>query len=203
MDPPTHCITELLHAWSEGDRGALDRLVRVVYDDLHRMAQRYMALERPDHTLQATALVHEAYLRLLDSERPNWQDRAHFFAVCARTMRRILVDLARAHQALKRRGDSPPLCLGEGVAVTGGPGTDVVAVDDALTALAVLDPRKSQVVELRFFGGLSAKETAEVLKISEATAQREWKIAKGWLRRELTKGGPGKEKLSEEQSSGA
>jgi RNA polymerase sigma factor (TIGR02999 family) len=177
--------------------------MRAVYDDLHRLARRYMAQERPDHTLQATALVHETYLRLLDSAHPSWQDRAHFLAVCARTMRRILVDLGRTYQALKRGGAASSLCLNEAVAVAGRPGTDVVAVDDALTALAALDPRKSQVVELRFFGGLSAKETAEVLKISEATALREWKIAKGWLRRELTKGEPSTEELSKEKSSGA
>jgi RNA polymerase sigma factor (TIGR02999 family) len=187
MDPPTHKITHLLHAWSEGDQSALHRLMPIVYDDLHRLARRYMAQERPDHTLQATALVHEAYLRLLDSAHPSWQDRAHFLAVCARTMRRVLVNLGRTHQALKRGGDAPSLCLNEAVAMVGRPGTDVVAVDDALTALAALDPRKSQVVELRFFGGLSAKETAEVLKISEATVLREWTIAKGWLRRELIK----------------
>jgi RNA polymerase sigma factor (TIGR02999 family) len=187
MDCPAHQISQFLHAWSEGDQHALDQLMPMVYDDLHRLARRYMAQERPDHTLQATALVHETYLRLLDSAHPSWQDRAHFLAVCARVMRRILVDLGRTHQALKRGGDTPSLCLKEAIAIAGRPGTDLVAVDDALTALAAFDPRKGQVVELRFFGGLSAKETAEVLKISEETALREWKIAKGWLRRELSK----------------
>src|SRR5580698_447077 len=187
-------ITELLQAWSEGDQGALDQLMTVVYDDLHRLAQRYMAQERPGHTLQATALVHEAYLRLLDSAQPSWQDKAHFFAVCACMMRRILVDWARSRQTLKRQGDLAPLCLEEAVADVGHPGTDLVAVDDALTALAAADARKSQVVELRFFGGLSAKETAEVLKVSEETALRDWKLAKSWLRRELTKEKPTKEK---------
>jgi RNA polymerase sigma factor (TIGR02999 family) len=203
LDPSTHRITHMLQAWSEGDQSALDRLLPLVYNDLHRLARQYMAQERPDHTLQATALVHEAYLRLLDSAQPTWQGRAHFLAVCARTMRHILVDWGRTHQALKRGGDVPPLCLKEAVAAVGRPGTDLVAVDDALTALAALDPRKSQVVELRFFGGLSAKETAEVLKVSEDTALREWKIAKGWLRRELTKEKPPKEKQGEEQSRGA
>jgi RNA polymerase sigma factor (TIGR02999 family) len=193
MDSTTHQITRLLHAWSEGDSAALDQLMPLVYDDLHRMAQRCMARERPDHTLQATALIHEAYLRLLDSTHPSWQDKAHFFAVCARVMRRILVDWARSRQRLKRRSDMPALRLHEEVAVVGGPGTDLIAVDDALTALAARDPRKSQIVELRFFGGLSAKETAAVLKISEETALREWKLAKGWLLRELSPESPRKE----------
>jgi RNA polymerase sigma factor (TIGR02999 family) len=189
-DTPAHRITQLLQAWSAGDQAALDQLMPVVYDDLHRLAQRFMAQERPGHTLQTTALVHEAYLRLLDSEHPSWQDRTHFFAVCARTMRRILVDWARARQTLKRR-DAAPLCIEEALAALGSRGTDLVAVDEALTALAAVDPRKSQVVELRFFGGLSAKETAEVLKVSEETALRDWKFAKSWLRRELINEKPG------------
>jgi RNA polymerase sigma factor (TIGR02999 family) len=185
--PPTHEITQLLQAWSQGDPGALDQLVPLVYDDLHRLAQRYMAHERPHHTLQATALVHEVYLRLLDSAQPSWQDRAHFLAICARTMRRILVDWGRTHQAQKRGGNVSSLCLEEAIAVVGSLG-DLVAVDDALTALAALDSRKSQIVELRFFGGLSTRETAEVLKISDDTVQRDWKLAKSWLRRELERG---------------
>jgi RNA polymerase sigma factor (TIGR02999 family) len=187
MDPACQQITKLLHAWSEGDQAALDLLMSAVYDDLHAMAQRYMAQERPGHTLQATALVHEAYLRLFDSALPSWTDRVHFFAVCARTMRRILVDWARGRQTLKRGSDLPSLYLEEVLAGVGHPGTDFVAVDDALTALAGVDARKSQVVELRFFGGLSAKETAEVLKISEETVLRDWRFSKSWLRRELTK----------------
>jgi RNA polymerase sigma factor (TIGR02999 family) len=147
-----------------------------------------MAQERHEHTLQATALVHEAYLRLLDSAHPSWRDRAHFLAVCARTMRRILVDWGRTQQAQKRGNNKPSLCLEEAIAIVGSPSTDLVAVDDALTALAVLDPRKGQIVELRFFGGLNARETAEVLKISEDTVLRDWKIAKSWLRRELERG---------------
>jgi RNA polymerase sigma factor (TIGR02999 family) len=146
-----------------------------------------MAQERPNHTLQATAVVHETYLRLLDSAQPTWQDRAHFLAVCARIMRHILVDWGRVRGTVKRGGGVETLCLEEARAVAGRTNTDIVALDDALTALAGIDPRKSQVVELRFFGGLSARETGEVLKISEETALREWKIAKGWLRRELTK----------------
>jgi len=158
----------------------------LVYDDLHRLAQRYMAQERPDHTLQATALVHEAYLRLLDAAHPSWQDRAHFLAVCARTMRRILVDWARARQARKRQAELAPLYLEEALAEVESAGVDLLGLDDALTALAAVDPRKSQVAELRFFGGLSTKETAEVLKVSEETVLRDWKVAKGWLRHEMS-----------------
>ena len=187
MESPAHQLTQLLQAWSEGDPRALDELMPVVYDDLHRLAQRYMADEWPGHTLQATALVNEAYLRLLDSSHPSWQNRAHFFALCGRMMRRILVDWARSRQALKRGSDVPPLELQEAIAITGRPGTDLVAIDDALKALAVVDSRKSQVVELRFFGGLSVKETAEVLQVSEETVLRDWKLAKSWLRRELNK----------------
>ena len=186
MEPPAHHITQLLHAWSDGDQGALDQLMPVVYDDLHRLAKRYMAQERVPHTLQATALVHEAYLRLLDSARPGWLDRAHFYAVCARVMRRILVDWARSHRTLKRGGDLTALSLDEAQDVMGRPGTDLVALDDALTALAAVDGRKSQIVELRFFGGMSAQETAAVLKVSEDTVLRDWKLAKSWLRRELS-----------------
>jgi RNA polymerase sigma factor (TIGR02999 family) len=187
VDTPTHQVTQLLQAWSQGDQSALDQLMPLVYDDLHRLAQRHMAQERPDHTLQATALVHEAYLRLLDSAHPSWQDRAQFLAVCARMMRRILVDWARSRHRLKRRSDSPPLCLQEALAGVGRRGEDLVALDDALTTLAGVDPRRSQIVELRFFGGLSAKETAEVLKVSEETVLRDWKLAKSWLRLELSK----------------
>lgn len=158
----------------------------VVYAELHRLAQRFMADERPGHTLQTTALVNEAYLRLADSAHLNWEGRAHFFAVCARVMRRILVDFARSRQALKRGSDMPPLQLDEALAVVRKPGTDLLAIDDALTALAAVDARKSQIVELRFFGGLSVKETAEVLKVSEETVLRDWKLAKSWLRRELS-----------------
>jgi RNA polymerase sigma factor (TIGR02999 family) len=187
MHPSGHEITRLLHAWGEGDQRALDRLMPIVYDELHRLAQHYMTQERPDHTLQATGLVHEAYLRLLASTHPSWQDRVHFYAVCARLMRRILVDWARTRHRLKRAGAAQPLELHEAIAVVGGSGTDLVAVDDALTALAAIDARKSQVVELRFFGGLTTKETAEVLKVSEETALRDWKLARTWLRREMGK----------------
>jgi RNA polymerase sigma factor (TIGR02999 family) len=186
VEPPSHQITQLLQAWSGGDEAALNQLMPVVYAELHRLAQRFMADERPGHTLQTTALVNEAYLRLADSAHLNWEGRAHFFAVCARVMRRILVDFARSRQALKRGSDMPPLQLDEALAVVGKPGTDLLAIDDALTALAAVDARKSQIVELRFFGGLSVKETAEVLKVSEETVLRDWKLAKSWLRRELS-----------------
>jgi len=187
MDAPTHQVTQLLQAWSDGERGALDRLLPVVYAELHRLAQHYMAHERPGHTLQTTALVNEAYVRLVDTERANWRNRAHFFGACAQVMRRILVDWARTRQALKRGGEQRPLELDEALAAV-EPDADLVALDDALNALSELDPRKGQVVEMRFFGGLSVEETAEVLKISPETVMRDWKFAKSWLRRELNKG---------------
>jgi RNA polymerase sigma factor (TIGR02999 family) len=187
MELPAQHLTQLLQAWSEGQQDALDEIIPVVYDDLHKLAQRYMSDERSGHTLQVTALVNEAYLRLLDSAHLSWQSRSHFFAVCGRIMRRILVDWARSRQSLKRGSNLPPVELQDAVAVKGRLGTDLVAIDDALKALAVLDERKSQVVELRFFGGLNAKETAEVLHVSEETVLRDWKLAKSWLRRELSR----------------
>jgi RNA polymerase sigma factor (TIGR02999 family) len=187
MHTSTLQITHLLHAWSEGDQAAFDQLLPLVYNDLHHLAKLYMARERPGHTLQTTALVHEAYLRLLASERPGWQDKVHFFAVCARTMRRILVDWARSHNLSKLRSDEPALSPQEVLAEMGHTGRDLVAVDDALNALAAAAPRKSQVVEMRFFGGLAAKEIAAVLKVSELTVLRDWQFAKSWLRREMTR----------------
>jgi RNA polymerase sigma factor (TIGR02999 family) len=186
MQPPSEQITQLLQSWSQGDAGAIEKLVPLVYDELHRLAQRYMADERPGHTLQTTALVNEAYLRLVYSQHSNWEGRTHFFGVCAQVMRRILVDWARSRQALKRGGDVPALDLDEALAAAKQPGTDLVAMDDALQALTAVDPRKGRVVELRFFGGLSVKETAEILKMSPETVQRDWKFAKSWLRRELS-----------------
>jgi RNA polymerase sigma factor (TIGR02999 family) len=180
-----HEITQLLKAWSEGEPTALDKLVPLVYQELQRMARRYMAQERPGHTLQTTALVHEAYVRLVDSAQTSYESRAEFFAVCAQVMRHILVDWARSRQALKRGGPVAPLELDEALAVGEEPGRDLVALDDALKALSTQDPRKGQVVELRFFGGLSVEETAEVLKVSPETVMRDWKLAKSWLRREL------------------
>jgi len=191
MQPRADQITQLLQSWSQGDQGAIEKLVPLVYDELHRLARRYMSDERPDHTLQTTALVNEAYLRLVDSAHANWDSRTHFFGVCAQVMRRILVDWARSRRALKRGGDVSALDLHEALAAAKQPGTDLVAIDDALTALAAVDPRKSQVVELRFFGGLSVKETAEVLKVSPETVQRDWKLAKSWLQRELSRGHSG------------
>jgi RNA polymerase sigma factor (TIGR02999 family) len=179
-------ITQLLRAWNGGDESALEKLMPVVYGELHRMARRYMAHESPGHTLQTSALVNEAYLRLVDAADANWQNRVHFFAVSAQAMRRILVDWARSRQALKRGGEVRPLQLDDALAVTEEQQVDLVALDDALKALAVMDPRKSQVVELHFFGGLNLEETAEVLKVSSDTVLRDWKLAKSWLRRELS-----------------
>jgi len=187
MESQAQQLTQLLHAWSEGDQGALEKLMPVVYNELRRLARHYMADERPGHTLQTTALVNEAYLRLVDSAHCNWEGRAHFFGVCAGMMRRILVDSARTRQAQKRGGDVANLELQEALAVEVQPGTDLVAIDDALQALAAVDARKSQIVELRFFGGLSVKETAAVLGISEESVLRDWRLARAWLARELSK----------------
>jgi RNA polymerase sigma factor (TIGR02999 family) len=185
MEPPVIQITQLLQSWSHGDEAAIDKLMPLVYDELRRMARRYMSNEKPGHTLQTTALVNEAYLRLVDASGANWQNRTHFFAVSAQVMRRILVDWARSRHAAKRGNDVPALELDEALAVPLKTGTDIVAVDDALKALTLFDSRKSQIVELRFFGGLTVKETAEVLKVSEETVHRDWRLAKSWLRREL------------------
>jgi RNA polymerase sigma factor (TIGR02999 family) len=187
MEPRAHEINQLLERWSHGEQGAIDKLIPLVYEDLHRLAHRYMAAERPGHTLQTTALVNEAYVRLMDAADANPENRIHFFAVCSRVMRQILVDWARSRQALKRGGAVLHIELKEPLALV-DPRTDLIAIDDGLNALAAIDPRKSRVVELRFFGGLSVKEAAEVLKVSEETVQRDWKLAKSWLRRELTRG---------------
>jgi RNA polymerase sigma-70 factor (ECF subfamily) len=177
----------LLRAWSDGDRGALDRLAPIVYDELHRIARRYMKGERPGHSLQTTALVNEAYMRLVDYKSMQWQNRAHFFAVSAQLMRRILVDHARRHN-LKRGGGVHHVPLEETAMVGGDRDADLVELDDAMNALARIDPRKVQVVEMRFFGGLSVEETAEVLKVSPVTVMRDWSTAKAWLYRELAGG---------------
>ncbi len=183
--PSTHEITRLLRAWRAGDEDALQRLMPLVYEELHRLAQIYMGRERPDHTLQTTALVHEAYIRLVDSAGIGFEDRSHFFALSAQLMRRILVDWARARLSLKRGGEVQILDLNESLVVSPHAGADLVALDDALKTLEAIDPRKSQVIELRFFGGLSVQETAEVLRVSEDTVHRDWRLAKSWLRREL------------------
>ena len=178
-------ITQLLLAWNEGDGQALNQLMPLVHGELHRLAHHYMAGERPGHPLQTTALVNEAYLRLIDSSRVRWQNRAHFFAVSAQLMRRILVDAARARAKLKRGGDAIHLSLDDVMDMPREPGADLLALDDALTRLAAFDERKSKVVELRFFGGMSVEETAEVLGISAITVMRDWGLAKVWLLREL------------------
>jgi RNA polymerase sigma factor (TIGR02999 family) len=182
LPPPP--VTDLLLAWEQGDESALQQLIPVVTAELHRLARRYMRGERRDHTLQTTALVNEAYLRLIDLSRVRWQDRVHFFAMSARLMRRILVDHARSRQFVKRGGGARKVSFDEGQA-TLERGLDLVALDDALTALAALDHRRSQVVEMRFFAGLSVDETAEALRISAETVMRDWRAAKAWLRREL------------------
>jgi RNA polymerase sigma-70 factor, ECF subfamily len=185
--PPCGQVSGLLRAWSHGDREALDRLTPIVYHELHRLAQRYMKRERPGHSLQTTALVNEAYMRLVDYKGMQWQNRAHFFAVSAQLMRRILVEHARRHN-LKRGGGVQHVSLEETALVGGDQSADLVALSDAMNALALLDPRKAQVVEMRFFGGLSVEETAEVLKVSSVTVMRDWSTAKAWLYRELTDG---------------
>ena len=180
-----HEITRLLRAWGDGQQDAHERLMPLVYEELHRLARSYMIRERPDHTLQTTALVNEAYLRLIDASSASFQDRAHFFGMSAVLMRRILVDWARSRRSFRRGGDWRPVQLEEDLVVSPESELDLVALDDALKGLEVLDARKSRVVELRFFGGLSVEETAAVLKVSEETVMRDWKMAKSWLRREL------------------
>jgi RNA polymerase sigma-70 factor (ECF subfamily) len=177
--------TELLLAWGRGETSAFDRLVPLVHDELRRLARGYMARERRDHTLQASALVNEAYLRMIDLKQMQWQNRAHFFAMSARVMRRILVDFARARRNEKRGGDAPRVTLDEALLPPIETSHDLVALDDALHALAAVHPRKSDVVELRYFGGLSLEETAEGLHVSVDTVKRDWRFARLWLLREL------------------
>ena len=185
MQSPSQEVTELLVAWSGGDTAALENLMPVVYDELRRLARQYMHREADNQTLQTTALIHEAYLKLIDQKRVQWQNRAHFFAVSAQMMRRILVDMARKRHAERRGGVLQRISLDEAPTLSQSPAREVVAVDEALTALAALDPQKSRIVELRFFAGLSVEETAEVLKISAATVMREWKRAQAWLYTEI------------------
>jgi len=185
MEPaPSQEITGLLRAWSEGDQAALERLIPMINGEVRRIAKRFLEKERPDPTLQTTALVNEAYLRLIDAKHARWQDRAHFFAACAQIMRRILVDHARTRRAAKRGGGVEAVPLNEEL-VSPERNSDLVAIDEALQALGKMDPRKGRVVELRFFGGLSVEETAEVLKVSSQTVLRDWRLAKAWLLREL------------------
>jgi RNA polymerase sigma-70 factor (ECF subfamily) len=187
IQPGTSEVTGLLLAWGTGDEAALERLVPIVHSELRRIARRCMAGERRGHSLQATALVNEAYLRLIDVQHVNWQNRAHFLAMSARLMRRILVDYARSKGYQKRGGGAVKVTFDEGLPVASGR-QDLVAVDDALEALAKVDERKGRVVELRFFGGLNVEETATVLKVSPETVMRDWKLAKAWLMRELRGG---------------
>jgi len=186
--PSTHEITRLLKAWAAGDEQALEKLTPLVYEELRRVAHRCMAGQRSGHPLQTSALVNEVYIRLVDWRQTNWQDRAHFFAVSAQLMRRILIDVARSRGYQKRGGGVLHLSLDEAPSVGNEPDPNLVALDDALKALAAVDGRKSRVVELRFFGGLSVEETAEVLKVSVETVMRDWRLAKIWLLRELSEG---------------
>jgi RNA polymerase sigma factor (TIGR02999 family) len=181
-------LTQLLIAWSDGDELALEKLIPLVYQELHRIAHGYMGRERADHTLQTSALVNEAYLRLVDARTVRWQNRAHFFAVSAKIMRRILVDFARSKQNLKRGGGVRKVTLNEVLEITSDGGAEMLALDEALDRLAQLNPRQSRVVELRYFGGLKEDEIGEVLKISERTVRQEWSLARAWLYRELKHG---------------
>jgi RNA polymerase sigma factor (TIGR02999 family) len=178
-------ITQLLAGWSEGDEAALEKLLPLVYQELHRLANAYMRRERSDHTLQTTALVHEAYLRLVDQQNVRWQTRAHFFAVAARVMRNILVDYARSRGRAKRGDGRPGLPLGEVAVMSDERADELVAVSAALDSLTAIDGRKGRVFELRYFGGMSIEEAAEALKVSPATVTRDWRMARAWLRREL------------------
>ena len=183
--PTTHAVTRLLLAWNGGDDAASDQLMSLVYDELRHLARSYLRRERSDHTLQPTALVHEAYLRMVDTTQVNWQSRVHFYGIAARLMRRVLVDHARAHAADKRGGQIEKISLDEAGDILRGEGAGLVALDDALQSLAQLYPRQSRGVELRFFGGLNAREIGEVLQVSEGTVERDWKFALLWLKREM------------------
>ena len=186
-DVPSHDVTRLLARWKDGEEAALQELVPIVHEELRRLARRQMVAERPGHTLQPTALVNEAYLRLVNLKQMQWQNRAHFFAMAARLMRRILVDVARSRGYQKRGGGAKQVSFTQALEVAEGGATDVVALNDALEALADVDKRQSRVVELRFFGGLSIEETAEVLDVSRETVKRDWTVAKMWLLRQLRK----------------
>jgi len=186
VTPSPKFITQLLIAWRDGDETALTRLIPLVYEELHRLAHHYMRRERPGHTLQTTALVNEAYIRLVDHKGMRWQNRAHFYAVAAQAMRRILVDHARSRDCAKRGGGANLVELEEAATVVQRQAADLVALDDALSELAALDPRKSQIVEMRYFGGMSVEETAEVLRVSPVTVMREWSTAKAWLLRAMS-----------------
>lgn len=184
---PSKVITRLLVGWSRGDRAAFDQLLPLVYDELRKVAARRLRHERANHTLQPTALVHEAYVKLIDQDRVQWRNRAHFFAISSRLMRRILVDHARAHGAAKRGGGAQLVSLDDAGDVALAPDVSLLALDEALGQLETLDPVQAQIIELRFFGGLTIEETAAVVRVSPATVGREWNVAKAWLYRELTR----------------
>ena len=189
MEPSSPDVTLLLKQLSAGDHEAVDQLVPLLYNELRRLAGYYLRQERSDHTLQATALVHEAYLRLIDQRAVEWKNRSHFFAVAAQVMRRILLDYARSHQAVKRGGALPKLSLDNAVIFCAEQANELVALDDLLTRLAKLDPQQARIVELRFFGGMSVEETAELMGISPRTVKRDWAMAKSWFSRELRNAG--------------
>jgi RNA polymerase sigma factor (TIGR02999 family) len=189
METSAPSVSQLLRRWSEGDRDALDQLTPLVYAELRRMARRYMNQQPAGHTLQTTALIHEAYLRLIGQEEKHWENRAHFFGVAAQAMRHILVDYARARKVAKRGGGAHQVSLDEALVISPEGSMDLVALNDALDALARLDQRQSQVVELRFFGGLTEEEISEVLKVSTRTVRSDWRLARSWLLRELDKNG--------------
>jgi RNA polymerase sigma-70 factor, ECF subfamily len=183
---PPQEVTQLLVDWGNGNQAALDRLMPLVYTELRQLAHRYMRRERPGHTMQTTALIHEAYLRLVDQNQVRWQHQAHFFGIAARLMRQILIEHARSHTRAKRGGGVGTISLDKAAIVSQARATELLALDDALERLATIDPRKSQVVELRFFGGLSVEEAAQVLNIAPNTVLRDWRMAKAWLRREIS-----------------
>jgi RNA polymerase sigma-70 factor (ECF subfamily) len=183
METGPQGVTQLLISWRNGDTAALDQLMPIVYEELRRLAKRYMGRERRDHTLETSALVNEAYLRLADQSTANWQNRAHFFAVAAQVMRNILIDHARSHHYEKRGGGAQKVSFDDALILTEERAAELVALDDALTSLAAVDPRKSKIIELRFFGGMNIDETAEVVGLSPTTVQREWRAAKAWLHR--------------------
>lgn len=187
--PKQHEITQLLAEWSGGNQSALDELYPLVYDELHRLARRYMSRERKGHTLQTTALINEAYVRLVDQKNVQWANRSHFFAISAQIMRRILIDHARRHAYAKRGGGAQQVSLDEAAVVTSGIGSELIRLDEALQALAKLDQRRCHVVELRYFGGLSNEEIAGVLNVSENTVTRDWNMARAWLYQQLTESG--------------
>jgi len=188
--PKQHEITQLLAEWSDGNQSALDELYPLVYDELHRLARRYMSRERKGHTLQTTALINEAYVRLVDQKNVHWANRSHFFAISAQIMRRILIDHARRHAYAKRGGGAQRVSLDDAAALTSGIGAELVRLDEALKTLAEMDPRRCQVVELRYFGGLNNEEIAGVLHVSENTVTRDWNMARAWLYQQLSETSP-------------